>query len=239
MTATSTKKPTIPGPLERTQTKPGFTENQSSPQFPAKSSQKTNRPEIPPEIIEAQKRLEEKRAARVPATSAPAGSGYLQEVLDRVKARAIERGVWNQGPEIEAAPEAAPRKKPTRSRKGKKHSDFVKSFPKIFRAQSTWLVFDYVWRFAKKTKTNKLRWEGYMGTVAKDVGIHFSTVQRSFKRLEAAGIFIRWNTGKKFPANIASGSGPAYHHTVVTVAWSPAWLAWQKREARKKGRVKK
>ncbi len=179
---------------------------------------------VPPEILEGQKRLLAKRAAAAPISPARPRSGSLQEDLERVKAAAIRSGRWNRDPETSAAPKAAPEEKGSRSTMQKKWSVFRKLNPKAFRTAGTWEVYVYVFFGSEKKPSGLFRWEGYIRNVATALGRSYCQTKVHFKWLEGEKIFIRWNTGKKFPANIARGEGPAYAHTVVTVMPSPKAL---------------
>lgn len=217
--------PEISGPLKQKKCNTTGSGKQSSPPPASKSTKKANPQKIPDEILEGQKRLLAKREAIGPTSPARPRSGDTLEMLERMKAKAIERGTWNQEPPMEATPKAAPGGAVPKKSLQKKWSEFRKKNPKVFRTPGVWEVYAYVFFGSKKKESGLFRWEGYIRQVAESLGRSYCQTRLHFEWLEAAGIFFRWNTGKKFPANIASGSGPAYAFTVVTVMPSPKALA--------------
>jgi hypothetical protein len=159
-----------------------------------------------------------------PISAARAPANTLGEAMEKVKAAAIRRGTWNRDPDPVAAPKAAPEEKGSRSTMQKKWSVFRKHHPKVFRTAGTWDVYVYVFFGSEKKPSGLFRWEGYIRQVAEALGRSYTQTRVHFRWLEKEKVFNRWNTGKKFPANIARGEGPAYAFTVVTVMPSPKAL---------------
>jgi hypothetical protein len=146
----------------------------------------------------------------------------FQELLERVKARAIERGTWNLEPE-EKTPETPKKKKRAKKKPDpRRHENFPKIYPDIFKGPGLWIVFNHLWRHSKKTKSGKLRWCGYIRDVAFDLDRSYSQTRRDFKYLEEKKVVFRWNTGKRFPENIKAGTEPKFHQTILTLCWNPA-----------------
>jgi len=161
------------------------------------------------------------------------GQNVYTSLLERIKARAIAQGTWlvpeekppggegeaaGEGPDLETEPK--PGKKPKINTRI--HRNFQQAYPEIFRTAGLVLVYDYLWRNSRKTRTGKLRWCGYIKTVAADLGRSYSQTRADFAYLETCKVIHRWNTGKRFPANIKAGTHPKYHQTIVTVCWNPA-----------------
>lgn len=165
--------------------------------------------------------------------------GGLYTLLDRIKEKAIKEGRWI-GPDskdsVPGKPEGkkalkileAEEKRDEEKKRAHDHRKFKELHPEIFTTFGRFAVFDYCWRYAHKTRTGKLRWCGYIKFVADELGRSYSQTRRDFIALQDAGVFHRWNTGKRFPANIASGLDPQFHQTVITIAWNAADLKRQK-----------
>ena len=154
---------------------------------------------------------------------AESGAGNLfSDMLNRIKAKAIERGTWNNEPEEEKADPPKEKKKSKSKPDPRRHQNFPKLYPDIFKTLGLWAVFDYLWRHSRKTKTGKLRWCGYIKDVAFDLGRSYAQTRRDFKWLEEKKIIFRWNTGKRFPLNIKQGVDPKFHQTILTLCWNPS-----------------
>lgn len=161
------------------------------------------------------------------------GANVYTALLERIKAKAIEQGTWLV-PESE--PEGIPpgevgktegkKAAPAASKKPKVdkriHRNFPKVYPDIFRTAGLALLYDYLWRNSRKTRTGKLRWVGYIKTAADDLGRSYSQTRADFRHLENNKVIHRWNTGKRFPGNISAGAHPQYHQTILTICWNPA-----------------
>jgi hypothetical protein len=146
----------------------------------------------------------------------------FQEVLEKVKARAIAAGTWNHEEKKEAPAPEKKKRKPKRKPNPRRHENFPEIHPEIFRTPGLWVVFNYLWRHSKKTKSGKLRWCGYIKDVAGDLGRSYTQTRRDFRWLEEKKIMHRWNTGKRFPINIEQGTDPRFHQTILTLCWNPA-----------------
>lgn len=178
----------------------------------------------PEELKAANEKLMARRAAAAPISAARAPSSSLSEAMEKVRAAAIKAGTWNREPVAMAAPRAAPEEKGSRSTMQKKWAGFRKLHPKVFRTAGTWDVYVYVFFGSVKKPSGLFRWEGYIRQVGEALGRSYTQTRVHFRWLEKEKIFNRWNTGKKFPANIARGEGLAYAFTVVTVIPSPKAL---------------
>ena len=170
---------------------------------------------------------------------AKASSAFM-EVLEHVKNKAIKQGTWNRDPENESVKKTKAAKRPKHKPDPHRHSNFIKIYPGLFSTPGLWMVYDLLWRRSKKTRTGKLRWAGYIRDVAIELNRSYSQTRRDFKTLEGKKIIHRWNTGKRFPENIKTGTGPKFHQTILTLCWNPADFKRQrileKKAARKRAR---
>jgi len=158
----------------------------------------------------------------------------LYDLLEKLKQKAIEKGTWNKEPEnIQTKKNAKTSKKDVKI-DPRKHTNFPKLHPGIFKTPGLWILYDYLWKHAKKTKNGNLRWAGYIKKVAKEINRSYAQTRRDFITLEEKKILKRWNTGKKFSQNIKNGKEPKYQQTVVTLCWNPADLKRQKIIEKKK-----
>lgn len=161
----------------------------------------------------------------------PAGTGagnLFSDMLERIKAKAVAQGTWNKEPDTDSEKKAAVPKVKKDKPDPRRHSNFPKIHPEIFSTPGLWLVYDFLWRHSKKTRTGKLRWCGYIKDVAFELGRSYTQTRRDFKRLEGHKVLFRWNTGKRFPLNISKGIDPKYHQTIITLCWNPADLKRQR-----------
>lgn len=161
--------------------------------------------------------------------AAGTGAGNLfSEMLERVKAKAIARGTWNLEPETEPEKKTPVPKAKRDKLDPRRHQNFPRIHPEIFRTPGLWLVYDFIWRHSKKTRTGKLRWCGYIKDVAFELNRSYAQTRRDFKTLEGHKVLFRWNTGKRFQGNIDRGLEPKFHQTILTICWNPADLKRQK-----------
>jgi hypothetical protein len=143
-------------------------------------------------------------------------------LLEKIKEKSIQEGRWNQDEKQDTLKQEKKKRAPKPKPDPRRHQNFPKIYPDIFRTPGLYLVFDHLWKHSKKTKTGKLRWSGYIKDVAFELNRSYAQTRRDFKTLEEKKILHRWNTGKRFPENIKAGTDPKYHQTVLTLCWNPA-----------------